>query len=183
MISVSGRFPEIFHSLCGTSHTETSTNILERSGRVGRDAWVMGRSRTLVAGRVPYCGVSRRGGKSEKSVKSVKFGKFGKRHRSMGGHRIFIYIYKFIRSPVQPYFAKLYQCISYTHVCVLVYFGVCQSTAYWCMSVNCVLVYVNCVLVYVSQLRTYTRTAPPCVCNTRTSYFWCIWVYMTNPAR
>ena len=25
------------------------------------------------------------------------------------------------------------------------------------------------------------HTAPPRVCNTRTSYFWCIWVYMTNP--
>ena len=39
----------------------------------------MGRSRTLVGGRVPYYGVSRRVAKSEKSVKSVKF---GKRHRS-----------------------------------------------------------------------------------------------------
>ena len=25
------------------------------------------------------------------------------------------------------------------------------------------------------------RMAPPRVCNTRTAYFWCIWVYMTNP--
>ena len=26
------------------------------------------------------------------------------------------------------------------------------------------------------------HSAPPRVCNTRTSYFWCIWVYMTNPS-
>ena len=42
----------------------------------------MGRSRTLVGGRVPYYGVSRRVAKSEKSVKFVKSVKFGKRRRS-----------------------------------------------------------------------------------------------------
>ena len=77
-----GIFSGNFHTLCGTSHTETSTNIMERSGRVGWDAWVLGRLRTLVGRCVPYCGVSRRVAKSEKSVKSVKFGKFGKRRRS-----------------------------------------------------------------------------------------------------
>lgn len=78
MISVSRNI----HTLCGTSHTETSTNIMELSGRIVVFGWVMGRSRTLVGRCVPYCRVSRKVGKSEKSVKSVKF---GKRHRSQCG--------------------------------------------------------------------------------------------------
>lgn len=45
------------------------------------------------------------------------------------------------------------------YVYVLVYLGVCKPTAY------------------------IHRTAPPRVCSTRTSYFWCIWVYMTNAAK
>ena len=78
MISVSRNI----HTLCGTSHTETSTNIMELSGRIVVFGWVMGRSRTLVGRCVPYCRVSRKVGKSEKSVKSVKF---GNRHRSQCG--------------------------------------------------------------------------------------------------
>jgi hypothetical protein len=34
MISISGRSYEIFHTLCGTSHTETSTNISEQRTEV-----------------------------------------------------------------------------------------------------------------------------------------------------